>query len=48
MQFKDMESLQGLMDRMQTPEMQKLMAYAGVIGAPVAVYVLNDSEETSA
>jgi len=48
MQFKDMESLQALLDRMQTPEMQKLMAGAGVVGPPEAVYVFSGVEETSA
>ncbi len=46
--FKDMESLQALKDRMQTPEMQKLMADAGVIGAPEALYIFDGVEETPA
>jgi quinol monooxygenase YgiN len=48
MKFKDMESLQAMKDRMQTPEMQKLMADAGVIGAPEALYIFDGVEETSA
>ena len=46
-EFKDMESLQTLMGRMQTPEMQKLMAEAGVIGPPEVLYIFGDVEETS-
>jgi quinol monooxygenase YgiN len=48
MKFKDMESLQALKDRMQTPELQELMAEAGVIGAPEALYVFDGVEETPA
>jgi quinol monooxygenase YgiN len=48
MKFKDMESLQALKDRMQTPEMQKLMAEAGVTGPPEALYIFDGMEETSA
>ena len=46
LEIKDMESVQNLLARMQTPEMQALMADAGVIGAPEAVYVLTDGIET--
>ena len=48
MKFKDMESLQALRDRMQTSELQELMAEAGVIGAPEALYVFDRVEETPA
>jgi len=46
--FKDEESLQALMARMQTPEMQELMTEAGVILPPEAVYVFGGVEETDA
>lgn len=48
MEFKDMESVQAMMARMQTPEMQQLMAEAGVTGPPEAVYVFGGVEETEA
>lgn len=48
LQMKDMTSVQGLMQRMQTPEMQQLMADAGVIGPPEAVYIFGEVDETSA
>jgi hypothetical protein len=47
-EFKDVESLQAMMERMQTPEMQKLMADAGVMGAPEAVYTFSGAEKTAA
>ncbi len=47
LQMKDMASIQGMMDRMQTPEMQQLMADAGVLGPPEALYIFSDVEETS-
>jgi quinol monooxygenase YgiN len=48
MKFKDMGSIEAMMARMQTPEMQKLMAEAGVIGAPEALYTFGGVEETAA
>lgn len=48
MKFKDMASIDAQMKRMQTPEMQKLMAEAGVVGPPEVVYVYDKVEETSA
>ena len=48
LEMKDMESLQNMMQRMQTAEMQELMKKAGVIGAPEAVYIFGGVEETSA
>jgi len=46
--MKDMESLQNMMQHMQTAEMQDLMKEAGVIGAPEVVYVFGGVEETPA
>jgi quinol monooxygenase YgiN len=47
MQMKDMASVQGLMQRMQTPEMQQLMAASGVMGPPEVVYIFGEVAETS-
>lgn len=47
-QMKDMASVQGMMQRMQTPEMQQLMADAGVEGPPEVLYVFGEVDETSA
>lgn len=46
-QFKDMASVQSMMERMQTPEMQQIMADAGVVGPPEALFIFSDVEETA-
>lgn len=46
-QMKDMASIQRMMERMQTPEMQQLMADAGVMGPPEALYIFSEVAETS-
>jgi hypothetical protein len=46
MQMKDMASVQNMMQRMETPEMQQLMADAGVVGPPEALYVFSEVAET--
>lgn len=48
LEMTDMESVQTMMQRLQTPEMQEIMREAGVVGEPEAVYVFGSVEETSA
>ena len=45
-EMKDMASIQTMMQRLQTPEMQKLMAEAGVMGPPEALFIFGEVAET--
>ncbi len=46
--WDSMANLQGFLEFMQSPEMQKIMAEGAVVGPPEAVYVFGDAIDTPA